>query len=310
MDISERKESFLESVMQTISDRKMAEKIYNTIVKFEDRIGKRIEEMSTDELARAMMASNVTRNTTSNTFLVYLYKYEKWCKDNGIEFLPDLSQVKYDHTAAIREKMVASPQDLQERMDRVFEKQELKTSHCLYRAFLWLLWSGIEDEDIVKVRTSDVDLAVPCVYVDGMPYKVPMESFQSLYVCATANSFHVVHPIHNNVSRPRVNGDQLLRGVASNTSKRYLTNRISDLSAKAGVTMNPNNIYRSGVFYRMYQWEKETGSLDLTQYVQDKAANNPRYYELDARTQNKIFHSIKSQVLKDYKNWKSALDIS
>ena len=311
MNSHERHAEFISELQLSKSEMKRVKSLFEQLEREEERLGKPVEEMSSEELSKAVSLLDITRKSSTISVKASLKRYAAWCEQNGIGFLPVVSEISFDMSEQIRKRFVSSPADLKRRMDLCFDKEQDKSTHCPYRAFLWLVFMGIDADDAVTIRTQDVDLSVPCVFFHGIPYEIYPEAFPAMYVCVTATSLLVdYHDRGRTTWKQRAGGDQLLRGVSGNMSKGYIATRINQACLSQDFSLQQNNIYRSGVFYRFWLQEKETGVLDMTQYIQDKVSSYAGFSQRTEREQNKMFHSLKSTTLRDYENWKSALDIS
>lgn len=302
---AERRNAFLEYYKGEAS-KEYYGRVFDRIEPVENQLGKHLEEMTTEESREVFKVFSMMR-TASVTNVFQMFKnYKEWCMENGIGFTPELDQSAFNASSTMSIRMVSSPQQLQERLDAVFDKESLKTNDNLYRAYLWLLFIGVTREQAIALRDEDVDLSIPCVYVDGVPYKIPPEAFPCFYVVATCDAFVVPHPSHRDSVKRRVESDKFLRGIKSDSSIRYLENRISLKSSETGVFVNGNDTYYSGVMYRIYLTEKETGTPDFTQYVQSRLADSEGYKNQSYRGKQKWYNKVLSFVRKDYNNWKDA----
>jgi hypothetical protein len=66
------------------------------------------------------------------------------------------------------------------------------------------------------------------------------------------------------------------------------------------ISITPNSLFLSGIFYRMYQLEKETGEIDFAEYMlstesQSSTISNPEY--------------TKEEGMEEYLSWKKAFDL-
>lgn len=305
----ERRLRFLNTI-NAVSTRNFYASLFERIAPLEEELGMHIEDMS-DEIAKPVFASfKLNRISSVKNTIERFQKYAGWLSENGIEFRPKLSYGAFGALSSIAEWMVPSPQALQSRLDKVFLKDDEKTSDNLCRVYLWLMFMGLPSDAAVDVDTKDVDLSVPCVMYNGAQYRVPPEAFTSFFVAATQSTFIVPHPIHEDAVMTRVNSEKLLRSVKSVPTKRTLENKILQKSSEAGESISPSDIAYSGVFYRAYLAEKQTGKADLSSYVMTVLAKSKVYDGLSHLQQQRRYHTVLSRVRRDYNNWKSAFDLS
>ena len=305
----ERRERFL-AAASSDAVRESYRKRFQRLEPFEEKAGMHIEEMTADMLSEAMEIFNSTSAKTVKTLREFLRAYARWCAEQGFQFNASPEDVVFDVHDTIREVMISSPHDLQSRMNRVFEPENKRTTDCVYRAYLWMMYSGITGEQAVAAKTSDVDITVPCVFVGGIPYKVPLEAIPSLYVVSQCDSFAMIHPNRRDFVYPRPASDQLLRTLRSTVTLSKLESRIRQKVSASDAVLHTRDVAVSGLFYRTWLYEKETGKIDFTQYLQDFFADNPIYSQYNKRDKQKRYQTVKSAITKNYKNWKEAFAIS
>ena len=116
------------------------------------------------------------------------------------------------------------------------------------------------------------------------------------------------------ITRDRVSGDTLMRGIRAVKKTATLRSILSKKSAKAiedGLTQQQLSFYRvwmSGLFYRMYDRERAGIPVDFSEAATDFVAD--RTYVLNGRI--KLEHKqnrIEKNYMEDYQRWKLAFSI-
>jgi len=274
--------------------------------KVEEKFDCRLEDMTNEQAHEVALVFGAQRNATVKLLEHLFATYKEWCEENGIQFKPDVSAFSFDTLSLIRTHMVFDPAQLQQKLDLVFHKESVKSTDNIFRAYLWMMFMGIGRQEAVEITNEHVDLSVPCVFVGDEVFKIPAEAFPCFYVLATSKSFVVPNPNHSDWTLDRYSSNQFLRGtVGDNRKYKNIEARIGLASTSKGVSLRPRDIAYSGVFYRTYLRELETGSPDFTQYVQDWLASSEVYKNQDKRSKQKRYQNVLSSVRKDYKNWKT-----
>ena len=287
--------------------------MFNQFEKFEKEWGadlctrdKETLQVAIDRLAGFRMKSNVPK-------LAVLREYVKWCIANGIPGACDgMLKIKEVGLTKIRLRTVASPAHLQQYMDKLLAPAEDKTTDCIYRCYLWLAYCGADEEDILNVKCSDVDLSEMVVRCGDDDIPLYRESFSAFRTCATSE--HFAHgtpgtPGYRLVSR--IKGDQLLRGVRTMVDSYKLSIQMSRKSAekfgKDGMRISFKRARISGIFYRMYERERIGVPVDFSDVV-DHDMEGKEY-----KTDTSSFNSIRNKQIRnyeeDYARWKMAYSI-
>lgn len=150
--------------------------------------------------------------------------------------------------AKVRRQMVSSPLHLQRILDEVFDKESEETIDVTYRCYYWMAFGGIKEDDTLLVRASDIDFAnMEIVYQDT---HVPLyrEALPAFHKAAELNSFCYKNPNYSRtITRDRVSGDTLMRGIRAVKKTATLRSILSKKSAKAiedGLTQQQLSFYR------------------------------------------------------------------
>ena len=318
-----QKERFINELTYSISRQHDARRFFDTIEPFEEKWGGDICTRSVEDISSIAPKIFGLRNTSQTLRLVFLREYAKWCLDNNIPGATD-SAFHIDSAGAdvFRTKMVTNPRHLQRYMDLVFEPEDRMTIDNTLRAYLWLAFFGMYEEDALRVKASDVHFDGMYIRFDGDDYVMCVESLKAIRNCVTATEFAVKNPTYISEQRykKRSDGDILLRGTNSplrNTKeiRAELSRKTARLATKE---VNPENeeikrmrltytrVQLSGVFYRIYEFEQSGGEMDFLTvadwYMQDKEYHVSSGRNTIEMVRRKIAKSLKV----DYERWKDA----
>lgn len=293
----DRKEQFINSLNYIESSRVIIKRLFNRIRDFETVYDKDLAEMSLSELSRTLYeVAGLTRGNTTKT-MGHIRQYVTWCMDNG--FLVNkniLTFREYDtiQTERFRKHMVSSPLNLKQRLGEIYFPPEYKTTHCIPRTYLWLLFMGLTPEESVKVQSTDVDLEKQVLVFNNNSYKIFVESLEDFRVCCQETE--LIAKVRLNLSqfkdkrRKRLDGSlQLLRLQSISTVKKMET-KISSVYKEKYIKTDACNltskkVFNSGVMYKAYLQELE-GRLNINEFLKQYLGTDvnvldfPMHYEI------------------------------
>ena len=255
-------------------------------------------------LSNVLSHETITRKKQLNI----LRDYITWCVDIGIPGAVDtINSIKYnnvDVSGMIRERLVSSPKQLDTYLSQVFGAEIRPNEDGVRRCFAWLAYIGIPVGEATLVMCSDVHFDDMEIVYDENTYKIYYEALRTLRVIAFADSLERIRGSYTDVI-PRVPGDMLLSGAADTASPdaRYqtLSRRLSikeTEAIRAGRTqknLSYTDIYRSGVFYRMYEDEIAGFPVDFSVV--------PGLFGLKTKRRSAILFTIR-KYREDYEAWK------
>lgn len=215
----------------------------------------------------------------------------------------------------VKHQMVSSPFHLQQYLDAVFSKEEDEMLDNLYRCYYWMAYGGIQDDDVLSVKVSDVNFTEMCIQYGDTSAPIYREALPAFHNAVELTSFLYRHPNYAKpIRRDRIPGDTLIRGYRAITQTSNLRSNMSHLSAdaiKQGKTELQLSFYRvwmSGLFYRMYERERAGMPVDFTGVAAALMAG--KTYVIKGRT--KIEHRQRQRgrdYMEDYQRWKLAFSI-
>ena len=217
-------------------------------------------------------------------------------------------QAEFDNVNNLKNKMVASPLQLQLKLDQAFVKVEEETMDCVYRAYLWQAFAGIaNDYDALDVETADIDLYDMVIRRNDETYQLYKEAKDTFDKACRLESFVFKHPNYT-IRRDRVAGAKLIRGVKVDNIKISTIRSLVCRKFKAiGFETSYSRIYQSGIFYRVYEKERAGLPIDFSDVIARKMKSND-YKISEKQTVAVITGQIKRALLADYIKWKQAFN--
>ena len=311
---ADQKTRFVSQFSESIAMRNFAMLVFNASEPYEERYGRDVYAMNAEEIRPVIDQIAGMRARSSHKPMYVLREYVKWCRENGI---PDVSNAVFEITDAGEEKLrrrtVRNPRHLQTYLDFICEPESENTFDNTIRAYFWLAYAGMEKEDILRLRVTDVYLAGMRVVFNGKEYPLHNLAMPSVRNCATLTQFAYKHPNYAKVCvRDRAPGDTLIRGFRSTPSQNYMDVLLSTRSRKAragGLDMDLNyySVWLSGVFYRMYEEEQGGLPVDFTSIVREKRGGVPYNLSSTRNTQEAKIADVARAYRADYDRWKQTL---
>ena len=308
----ELKQRFILEFTQSDANRKLLIKLFNNIEKHELQWGADFCTRSSQELEPMLGDVLGIRSNSRTTALSALRAYVKWCIQNNVPGAVDgLTDVTVDGSSKIRNQMVQSPLQLQRYLNAVYEPEDSETIDVLYRCYLWCAYIGIDEDLVLDIKISDVDLRERTVSVGGRVFYFYKEADLAFRKALELESFNYSHKNYGTIRRDRNEGDTLFRGYKGETKLRTLRAALtgnSALAVKEGKTqrrLTYDKTKLSGLFFRIY--ERECNGFDADfQSVASAMAEEKRTQESSEETVRLMRVRKEWELKKDYNNWKTA----
>lgn len=269
----------------------------------------------------------ITYNGTKTT-LIRFRKYAKWRIANDLPCSDAVFRLEADRTIAMRESMVPSPNHLARVLDATFDDPVIGSIDVIYRVFLWMGFSGLNDIDAIKVTDNELDFSSMVIRHSEKTYPIYNEAKYDFRIACDLREFS-----ENKRSRKRIDGHEIMRGKENKraqplevilvktirpTLARKLEaadreNQKSALPLDLGFDLTFNRIYMSGFFYRLYQQELNGNPPDFVQYAHDefeRAERSDKPYKISpSNPKSAIILRIRKSTESDYNNWKRAFSL-
>lgn len=302
----QQKKKYLESLSGNSKIAK-ATQIFLLFAEYECEWGMDLSLQTADILQPVFNKITGVKSKGVEVVLSSLRSYVRWCAHNGYKVSRGVFELKVETIEKIKQQMVASPKDLQNRLKKHFDLPEKETIDVVYRTFFWLAFIGLKDSEAILITADMVNLSELYVECNGRRYEFGREAKEDFDKACKLMSFNYEHTSpHYFVRRDRVAGDFILRGFrAANINlttfrpmiNKRITCRLGDkYSSNDKQNKTPisyRKIYFSGLFYRMYEFERAGDIESFTAEINKEAVSD----------------TIRKQYLNDYEKWKMAFEV-
>lgn len=313
---NELKTRFIRDYTQSLNTANVAATVFTAMEPFEKMWQADLCTKTAEELQPAIDKVVALRFRSQWMSLTILKEYVRWCMAMRV---PGACDGMFHITAAgldkVKHQMVSSPFHLQKYLDEVFKEYDKEAMiDTLYRCYYWLAYSGVQNHDVLSVRTLDVDLKEMTIRYGDTSVPIYREALPALRSAVERESFLYRHPHYGDVWRDRVPGNELLRGYRPITNIKFFRSNMSHISAEAieqhktELHLSYNRVWMSGHFYRAYENERAGNRVEFEDVVDTIMAD--KTYTLNGRT--KIEHVKKQRArdyMEDYQRWKLAFSI-
>lgn len=307
----DRKNKFIEEHYRSELVKAQIRNLFEALEPTELAAGKDLCELSVNEVRSALSSSGGVRKHSVERFYLAIGEYCEWCIDQGVSGVNrELMSIRGANTDNVRDKMVASPADLHQCLNELFTPEREMRYDNVYRAYCWLAFLGFQEADALRLTTNDVSTVHGSIkYHDDM-YPLYAASTQCLSNCAKLDEF-IVKARGGDISRARVPGDQLLRGLRTEATAKGLKNELSrQISAarKSGKPVRRLSYFRiwlSGQYFRLYSQEKIGDVIDFGAIARATISERGTEYSFPM----KALWFITKSYEEDYNTWKEAFDL-
>lgn len=269
--------------------------------------------------------NNLNRSRTSSIvkFEQRIQLYVAWRQEHGLPTSDDILKVHPDAIDGLRKTMVASPLHLQMILDAVFPSEKLDVVDIIYRAFIWLTFTGLSMEQAFDVTKDDVDFIHMTVRSNGVEYVFCQQAMVSLWKACTLTQFEEFRTMSDtNIIRrrvfKRVEGNLILRiksrlGIERQySSMRTIVAKKFSMAEEEFENKKNSSLYfrattasirTSGVFYRQYERERIGLPVDFTEEA-ERATSHMDYDGTLLRGKLRARQRVRKDFEDDYPRWK------
>lgn len=326
----ERKRAFLEAKGLSANSAGIMLSMFERIAEHERACGCDFSEMSEVQMSKAVSDVSGLSRKTIYAAESTLRDYVRWCASEG--YVENIKrEIKADVTDRVMKSMVCSPADLLRTLDVVFPEPEINGIHYIYRAYLWLAFSGLEEKEAIRVEPRNLcfeRMKILGVCGNFSEYEISREAVHDLQMASS-----MVQICENrgkrNVSliwKERASGNQILRGKATEktleeslvSSIRPIVSRAFARAAKTAadgirVNLSYRRAYMSGIFYREYMNELAGLRPNFSKYayIDFYNRNQKDGYKLKGNyTEEHVISILRRSYEEDYLRWKNAFGLS
>ena len=310
----DRKQAYIDGSNYSVKQKEFLKKIFTKSEPYEVSASKDVSEMDIAELKTVIdRVGGMRVNSWGNTVSA-LRTYVKWCVASGYPGSHEIfDQVIVSGVDALRKRMVASPAYLESVLDDTFSPVPERKVDLIFRGFLWLAFSGMEEEDTFDVTAEDLDFITMKIRYNGRTYPIYAEAVQTLHYLAECDTFVHSHPVHSQDSeRPRIDGTSILRGFKGFADIKSFRGRLSSLFMKSkkttGVSLSYTSTWLSGFYYRTSEFEQLHPDLEPSfTLAAEKAIGAPTSQDPEyMKKWNKYLSHHTWSLRNDYLRWKVA----
>lgn len=312
---AEIKHQFMREVVSTTPWKlKLCESVFNNTEEYEAEWKADLCTKSAEELQPMVNQISGFRARSKWSRLILLKDYVKWCIEMEVDgACSGMLEIKTVGLDKVKQQTIASPKHLQNYLNAICEPADMKATDNIYRCYYWLAYAGMAEEDIFKVKCSDVDFNKLIVQYNQKYTVVPIypEGLEAFHNCVELSQFRYIHPnITKEIWKDRADGDILIRGIKSvSTIKAFrveLSRRSKQKSDKTPLKLSHFRVWLSGVFYRMYEQEIIGVPPDFNAIVAQQMEG--KTYKLDSgrNTIEAKHRQLVRDYEEDYERWKLA----
>lgn len=314
----QKKEAFIEECVNTAISAKQCRYLFKKFSKFEESWGADLSTASKEQLEQALESTVGVRSASNWVFIRYLRMYVTWCKESGDPSVSDaIFHVRVEALDKIRTMTVSRPEHLQQCLDEIYEPVEEKTVDITYRAYFWLAYAGMKEDDILKVKCSDVDFNSMQIHYEGQDYPIYPPAVLTLRIASRFPALKYRHPNYkSDVYRDRADGNTLVRGfrqIRNIVSYRQSLSRSIKDALEDGRTqshLSYSRVWMSGLFWRAYENELDGIEADFEQESRDYMAGKEFTYDNIGNPEERKRRRIARDYAEDYRRWKLAWELT
>ena len=294
-------------------DRDAVVALFKTVELYEDKWGSPIQTRSVEEVQDFIDAEFSKNKLYPAIKFWFLKKYLSWCKANDIKITEDLdAKIKLSWLSDIENKLIKDALHLRIYLDALFSPEEEVDTDVLLRAYCWLAYMGLSDEQIDNLKVSDVNLGEMVVIADGKVYDIYREAFRTLKICTERDILKYNHSKYSTLIK-RIDGDRVIRGVKSERKAVTLKSDISTANkqalenGKTNLNLTPRSIKMSGIFNRQYERERMGQPIDFSWLV---ASEYLEVSKQDDYQKRKTSYRKEKNYQDEYYRWKLIFDLT
>lgn len=227
-------------------------------------------------------------------------RYVKWCTENQIPNTSEaINNVNVDllvDPSGYAEKMINSPASLTEYLSKIPEKGPASVPVFIFNAYYWLAFCGIPQDLLFSIKKDNIDIQNQMISIDGLNRDICAEAKQAIeYIALWAKT-----------------GETIFAGYGHAINSKDIGSYVKDRIVGAKY-LTYDNVYKSGLFYRMYQRELSGFPVSFDEEVEKSIERHEYAGYGDDRARKESIRSRKNKMRKslldDYALWKAAFGL-
>lgn len=311
----EQKLRFVDDYTQSSGNRESIIRIFDLLESYETAHKKDFSCMTVKECMKVLDEISPMKSSSHWTKVSVCKAYVKWCAgkhipDTNTELIDAITNDPSLGIDKLKTYTVSGPLQLQMYFNAIFDPESELTMDNVYRSYLWLAFCGVHRDDAYSIQSDAIDLQERLIYYRDTVLTIYNESFPAFKNAKELTFFNYKHPNYTKIiTRERIPGNELLRGVKSVQNQATLNSIISHKTAdayKSGKTplyLSYNRIYLSGLFHRAYEMERAGFHPTFEEAAALKMEG--KEYSLSNRMQRiHIANKIAREYMEDYERWK------
>lgn len=311
------KSEFIKHYTDSVKTRTLCESLFNALEKYESSWNADICTKSQSELEPVLDEIVSFRSKYKMPRLTILRNYARYCISLKIPGACDgILQVSPLGLDKLKKHMVSNPLMLQIYLDSLYEPEVEETTNNIYRCFYWLAYAGIDEDDILNIKCTDVDFDNMLIRYKELNYPIYRESLPAFRNCALLMQFKYWNPSGTTAKYiDRVSGDQLLRGIKSVQDIKTIRVSLSRTSkrkieeGKTTLKLSYKRVYLSGMFYRKYETEMAGIPVDFDDEAAKFIAGKTYKFDSCRKSTNQKLRDISQSYNDDYQRWKLVFNL-
>ena len=313
---TEVKQAFLDEYIQTPLSKKFYYLIFEAFEPYEMEWEADLCTVPEESLREVIKNISGMRHTSGVARISALKNYVRWSLARGMpNARDDMLYIQDAGDGAFETKTVVNPLHLQQYLDIVFSPENDESIDNIYRAFLWLLFSGVQPDDALKIKSENIDFENMEINFDNNKYPIYKGALPSIKNCINLTQFARRRVDRKNpIYKDRFPGDYLMRGLNGVMSKSVIKVGISKKikealdSGKTDIRVSPNRVWLSGLFYRMSEREMAGLPLDI-EYMSTQIIEGREYTLSDVSENVKRYKKKQfiNEYIHDYERWKKTI---
>ena len=227
-------------------------------------------------------------------------KYVKWCIENQIHNTSEaINNVSIDllvDPSGYAEKMIDSPASLTEYLSKIQEKGVASVPVFVFNAYYWFAFCVVPQDLLLSVKKDNIDVQNRIISIDGLNRDICAEAKQAIeYITVEAKASEIIFSGYEHTINSRDIGS-------------YIKGRIADAKY-----LTYDNVYKSGLFYRVYQRELSGFPVSFDEEVVRGIERHEYVGHGNDYAKRESIRSRKNKMCKtllnDYALWKAAFNL-